>query len=110
MRITRKSKIIAPKPQQIASRNDMLKISNSRRRFMANPPKAPSSSRRADHEEPISRRRLRVAFHREQQRVDGHTDGQLPNRPIEVVETLTGLDAGRVGMTSPIVGKPSTSK
>ena len=44
-RITMNSRMIAPNPQQIASRNDMLNISNSRRRFMASPPTARASSR-----------------------------------------------------------------
>jgi hypothetical protein len=62
----------------------MLKISNWRRRFMA----------RAQSQFPVRRRSKGIAFHREHDHVDRHTDRQLPYRTPEVVQPVFRVDAG----------------
>jgi len=49
------SRIIAPKPQQIASRNDIVKISNSRPALHGHPRRREHSSARAQREHPERR-------------------------------------------------------
>ena len=94
VRDTMNSRMMAPKPQQIASRNDMLKTSNWRRRFMASPRPAPSSSR------PTSRYQSQYAgaasgspSMASRITLIGTPLGRLPHRTIEVVQPLLGADA-----------------
>ena len=98
VRETMNSRMMAPKPQQIASRNDMLNTSNSRRRFMANPPTARASSRPCAATTanrpapPAGSPSIANMMH-----VDRHADRQLPDGAIEVIEAVGGVDAGARG-------------
>ena len=77
--------MIAPKPQQMQSRNDSLKTSTLRfGSFMASLSREYISDAVGEpRQPPEAMRRQQIAFHRQQHDVDRHAVGQLADRVVE---------------------------
>ena len=114
--VSTSSRMIAPNPQQIASRNDRLKTSTSRRPSRGAswpvPRRAQERAVGAARQRPEGARRHRVALHRQQDHVDRDASAAACRSPLEE------LAAGRrrrwscatAAALAPCVGRPSVMR